>query len=130
MRPAMAARCTMPLVEPPMASSTRMAFSKAAGVRILSMVRRSRAMRTASVPVCSAMRMRSAVTAGGEAPPGTVMPSASAMQAMGHAARVVEVLHVVVARGLEVQQHGRVAAHAVQGLEVDVIAHAPRNGYD
>jgi hypothetical protein len=72
----------MPLVEPPMASSTRMAFSKAAGVRILSMVRRSRAMRTASVPVCSAMRMRSAVTAGGEAPPGTVMPSASAMQAM------------------------------------------------
>jgi len=46
------------------------------------MVRRSRAIRTACAPVCSAMRMRSAVTAGGEAPPGTVMPSASAMQAM------------------------------------------------
>jgi len=72
----------MPLVEPPMASSTRIAFSKAAGVSTLSMVRRSRAIRTACAPVCSAMRMRSAVTAGGEAPPGTVMPSASAMQAM------------------------------------------------
>ena len=72
----------MPLVEPPIASSTRMAFSNAFAVRILSIVRRWWAIRTASVPVSSAMRMRSAVTAGADAPPGAMMPSASAMQAM------------------------------------------------
>ena len=80
----------MPLVEPPIASSTRIAFSKAAGVSTRSMVRRSRAICTARAPVCSAMRMRSAVTAGGEAPPGTVMPSASAMQAMVLAVPITE----------------------------------------
>ena len=72
----------MPLLEPPMASSTRIAFSKAFSVSTLSIVKPCRAMPTASAPLCSAMRMRSAVTAGGDAPPGTVMPKASAMQAM------------------------------------------------
>ncbi len=80
----------MPLVEPPMASSTRIAFSNASGVRILSMVRPSRAICTARAPVSSATRMRSAVTAGGDAPPGTVMPSASAMQAMVLAVPITE----------------------------------------
>ena len=46
------------------------------------MVKPSLAICTARVPVSSATRMRSAVTAGGDAPPGTVMPSASEMQAM------------------------------------------------
>ena len=86
----MAARWTIPLVEPPMASSTRIAFSNAAGVRIRSMVNRSRAICTAWAPVCSAIRMRSAVTAGGDAPPGTVMPSASAMHAMVLAVPITE----------------------------------------
>jgi len=67
-----------------------MAFSKAAGVRIRSMVSPSRAIWTAWVPVCSAMRARSAVTAGGEAPPGMVMPSASARQAMVLAVPITE----------------------------------------
>ena len=40
---------------------------------------------------------------------------------------MVEVLHVVVARGLEIQQHRRVAAHAIQGVQIDVIAHAAGN---
>ncbi len=80
----------MPLVEPPIASSTRIAFSNAAGVRILSIVRRSRAICTACAPLSSAMRIRSAVTAGGEAPPGIVMPSASAMQAMVLAVPITE----------------------------------------
>ncbi len=80
----------MPLVEPPIASSTRIAFSNAFSVRILSMVRRVRASCTACVPVISAMRMRSAVTAGGDAPPGTVMPSASAMHAIVLAVPITE----------------------------------------
>ena len=65
----------MPLVEPPTASSTRIAFSKALAVRIWSIVRRLRAMSTTTAPVRSATRMRSAVTAGGVAPPGTHMPA-------------------------------------------------------
>ena len=73
-----------------MASSTRIAFSKAFAVNTLSIVKRSRAICTASVPVCSAIRMRSAVTAGGEAPPGTIMPRASAMQAMVLAVPITE----------------------------------------
>ena len=80
----------MPLVEPPMASSTRIAFSNAAGVRIRSIVSLSRAICTACAPVCSAIRMRSAVTAGGDAPPGIVMPSASAMHAIVLAVPITE----------------------------------------
>ena len=46
------------------------------------------------------------------------------MQQGGHAASVVKVLHVVLPRGLEVEQHRGVAPHAVQGGEVQVQAHA------
>ena len=81
-RPAIAARCTMPLVEPPIASSMRSAFSNAAGVMIRSGVRRSFASATARAPVASAFRMRSAITAGMQAPPGSIMPSASVHSAM------------------------------------------------
>ncbi len=80
----------MPLVEPPIASSTRIAFSNALAVRILSMVSRLRAICTATAPLRSAMRMRSAVTAGGDAPPGTPMPSASTMQAIVLAVPITE----------------------------------------
>ena len=73
-----------------MASSTRMAFSNAAAVSTLSMVSRSRPICTAVAPVSSAMRMRSAVVAGGDAPPGTVMPSASAMHAIVLAVPITE----------------------------------------
>jgi len=67
------------LVEPPIASSMRIAFSNALAPGTCPSSSRWRAICPASVPVCSAMRMRSAVTAGGLAPPDTVMPSASAM---------------------------------------------------
>ena len=80
----------MPLVDPPIASSTRRALRMAAGVSTLSIVRPSFARPTARAPVCSATRMRSAVTAGGDAPPGTVMPSASAMHAMVLAVPITE----------------------------------------
>ena len=69
-------------MEPPIASNTRIAFSNASAVRILSIVRPSFAIWTAQVPVSSATRIRSAVTAGGVAPPGTVMPRASEIQAI------------------------------------------------
>ena len=80
----------MALVDPPMASSTRIAFSNACGVRMRSIVSRSFAIFTAMRPVSSATRMRSDVTAGGDAPPGTVMPMASAMQAMVLAVPITE----------------------------------------
>ena len=54
------------------------------------MVRPLRAICTATSPLRSATRMRSAVTAGGAAPPGTVMPRASAMQAMVLAVPITE----------------------------------------
>ncbi len=80
----------MPLVEPPIASSTRSAFSNAFAVRMRSGVTWFLASATARLPVRSAMRMRSAVTAGGDAPPGTMMPSASATQAMVLAVPITE----------------------------------------
>ena len=72
----------MPLVDPPMANNTRMAFSKASAVSTLSIVKPSLAICTARVPVSSAIRIRSAVTAGGVAPPGTVIPNASEIHAI------------------------------------------------
>ena len=75
--PAMAVRWIMPLVEPPMASSTRSAFSKAFGVRIWSGRQVRADHRHGRAPVRSAMRMRSAVYRGRRAPPGSIMPSAS-----------------------------------------------------
>ena len=67
-----------------------MAFSKASAVKIWSMVSRLCAIWTARRPVSSATRIRSAVTAGGEAPPGTVIPKASAIQAIVLAVPITE----------------------------------------
>ena len=72
----------MPLVEPPMASSTRSAFSTDFAVMIRSGASFAFASATAVAPERAATRMRSAVTAGGEALPGSAMPSASATQAI------------------------------------------------
>ncbi|MOA69117.1 hypothetical protein D3C78_1971130 [compost metagenome] len=47
-------------------------------------------MATAVAPVRSATRTRSAVTAGADAPPATIMPSASVMQAMVLAVPITE----------------------------------------
>ena len=80
----------MPFVDPPIASSTRNAFSNALPVRILSGVRPCLTICTTVAPVSSAMRMRSAVTAGGDAPPGSMMPSASATHAMVLAVPITE----------------------------------------
>ncbi len=80
----------MPLVEPPIASRTRKAFSMARPVRMRSGVNPARAIATAVAPVRSATRTRSAVTAGAEAPPATIMPSASARQAMVLAVPITE----------------------------------------
>src|SRR5262249_10363707 len=71
------------LVEPPIASRTRSAFSTEAGV----MTSRGsgppeRAKAAARNPLASAIRSRSACTAGMVALPGKLMPSVSAMQAM------------------------------------------------
>ena len=80
----------MPLVEPPMASSTRSAFSTDFAVMTRSGVRPLFASATAVAPERSATRMRSAVTAGGEALPGRAMPRASATQAMVLAVPITE----------------------------------------
>ncbi len=80
----------MPLVEPPMASSTRSAFSMDLPVMMRSGVRRAAAMATAVAPVRSATRTRSAVTAGADAPPDTIMPMASVRQAMVLAVPITE----------------------------------------
>ena len=86
----MAVRWMMPLVEPPMASSTRSAFSNASALRMRSGVSCEFAIATAVAPLRSAMRMRSAVTAGGDAPPGSIMPSPSVTQAMVLAVPITE----------------------------------------
>ena len=59
-------------------------------VRMRSGVSREAAMATAVAPVFSATRTRSAVTAGAEAPPATIMPRASVMQAMVLAVPITE----------------------------------------
>ena len=89
----------MPLVEPPMASSTRIAFStdfavtisdgRGPPVLIISI---------AQTPVASAARMRSACTAGMAAVSGRLMPSASATQAMVLAVPMTAQVPAVVAR--------------------------------
>ena len=82
-RPAIAARCTMPLVDPLIACSTAEALRSAARFRIsLGRGPPALAISTARVPVASAMRMRSADTAGAVAAPGSVKPSVSASDAM------------------------------------------------
>ena len=97
-RPATAVRWMIALVEPPMASSTRSAFSMAAGVRICAGVTRERASATAASPVASAARSRSACTAGMAAVPGSAIPSVSAMQAIVLAVPMTAQVPAVVAR--------------------------------
>ena len=89
-RPAIAVRWTIALVDPPMESSTLNAFSKALPLRILSGVSFRLNRSTAAAPVRSATRTRSAVTAGGDALPGSAMPSASATQAIVLAVPITE----------------------------------------
>jgi hypothetical protein len=86
------------LVEPPMASSTRSAFSIAFGVRICAGVTRERASATAVSPVASAARRRSAWTAGIAAVPGSAMPSVSARHAIVLAVPMTAHVPAVVAR--------------------------------
>ena len=81
-RPAMAERCTTPLVEPPIACSMTMALRNASLVMISDGFGPPLVISAARLPVASAMRMRSAWTAGIVAAPGSVMPIASIMQAM------------------------------------------------
>ena len=85
-------------VEPPIASRTRSAFSKAAGVRMRSGVTREPASATAVSPVASAARSRSAWTAGMAAVPGSAMPSVSARQAIVLAVPMTAQVPAVVAR--------------------------------
>ena len=74
--------CTSAFVEPPIACRVTSALWNASGVMIRSGRRSSAAISTARLPVRSAKRSRSACTAGMVAPPGSIMPSASVMQAM------------------------------------------------
>jgi hypothetical protein len=97
-RPAIAVRWMMALVEPPIDSSTRNAFSTDFGVMILSGVSFEPISLTASAPVSSAARKRSACTAGIAAVPGRMMPSPSARHAMVEAVPITAQVPAVVAR--------------------------------
>src|SRR5438094_529292 len=72
----------MAFVEPPIASSTRSAFSTERSVMIWLGRNRVVARATAWRPLASAARSRSAWTAGIAAVPGNAMPSASAIEAI------------------------------------------------
>ena len=72
----------MALVEPPIAMSARIALSKAWAVRIFEGLSPSRAMSMMRRPLISASAMRRESEAGMAALPGSVMPSASAIEAM------------------------------------------------
>ena len=82
MRPAIAARCTIAFVDPPTASSTRMAFSNDPIVKNPAGAKSLAAISTAKCPVASAMRRRSADTAGAQAPPASIKPSVSVISAI------------------------------------------------
>ena len=77
-RPATALRWMMAFVEPPIAMFTRIAFSIALRVMILSGVRFSRTMATIRAPLRSAISLRRESAAGMLAQPVNVMPIASA----------------------------------------------------
>src|SRR5258708_2992790 len=85
------------LVEPPIASSTRSAFSTDFAVMMTSGVSLEPISLTASAPVASAARSRSACTAGMAAVPGSTMPSASTRQAMVEAVPITAQVPAVVA---------------------------------
>ncbi len=72
----------MALVEPPIAMWTRMALSKAAGVRMRAGVRSSQTMSTMRRPDAAHMRVWLESTAGIEEAPGRARPSASVIAIM------------------------------------------------
>src|SRR5260370_14761412 len=82
-RPAIAARCTMALVEPEIACRITEALRSDDLVRIsLGFGPPAMAISAARLPVASAKRQRSDDTAGAVAEPGSMKPSVSARQAM------------------------------------------------
>src|SRR5690606_15020533 len=78
----MATRCTMALVEQPMAMATLIAFLKDAWVRIFCGVRSSHTMSTTRRPHSADMRIWLTSAAGMDDALGSVMPMASAMAVM------------------------------------------------
>src|SRR5436305_6120026 len=85
-RPAIATRWMIALVEPPIAMSARIALSNAFAVRISEGLGPPvRASSTARRPDSSASASRRESGAGIAALPGSVMPSASAIEAIGEA---------------------------------------------
>ena len=98
-RPAIAVRWMIALVEPPIASSTRSAFSTDfCGDDLVGRQPGLAPARPRARPLASATRSRSACTAGMAAVPGSAMPSASAMQAMVLAVPITAQVPAVVAR--------------------------------
>ncbi len=81
-RPAMAGRCTIAFVLPPIAMSTRIAFSNASRVRMRLGRRSSATISTIRFPVASASARRRESGAGIAALPGSVMPRDSAIEAI------------------------------------------------
>src|SRR5690606_38091710 len=77
-----ATRCTMALVEQPMAMATLMAFLNEAWLRIFCGVRFSQTMPTARRPHSADMRIWFTSAAGMDEAPGKVRPMASAMAVM------------------------------------------------
>ena len=79
----------MALVEQPIAMATAMALPKAARVWIRLGVRSSHTMSTMRRPLSDAKRIWPASAAGIEEPPGSTMPTASAMAVMVEAVPMV-----------------------------------------
>ncbi len=85
----MAIRWMMALVEQPIAIATAIAFSNAAWVWIFCGVRSSHTMSTIRRPLSLASRMCPASAARMEEPPGSTMPTASAIAVMVEAVPMV-----------------------------------------
>ena len=79
----------MPFVDPLIECSTRIAFSNAAGVRICFGRTSSRTSSSIFAPASSASCFRRESTAGIAAPPGSVIPRPSVMQAIVDAVPIV-----------------------------------------
>jgi len=94
----------MAFVEPPIASSTRSAFSTERAVMIWLGRSRVAPSVTACRPLASAARRRSACTAGIAAVPGSAMPSASAIAAIVLAVPITAQVPAVVARFCSIWQ--------------------------
>src|SRR5712691_5269309 len=88
-RPAMAMRWTIALVDPPSAMATVTAFSKAWVVMMSRGLRSSQPISTMRRPLPEASRGWFASAAGMDEPPGSIMPSASAAEAMVEAVPMV-----------------------------------------